>query len=247
MIKLERATKPQVLEGSQTIWQQSLNQAIQNYGGYDQIPKQEKEKLISHYRHDQIKEALFASSAEKCAFCEGKPAEAGNIEVEHFRPKSIYPELTFEWENFLPSCRKCNGSKLDHDTGLTPIVNPYDMDPETIFDYCDIRILPLDGNEIGENTIVVCGLNSVRLMKPRADILVSLHDFSDAIKSAIEDYRNCMTDQQRVNRIRRIAESIERIELLARPEERYSGFCKKYLEHCVPYLEAKSLVERETA
>lgn len=247
MIKLERNNQPQVLKDNQTLWQNSLDQAILTYGGYDKIPKQEKEKLISHYRHDEIKEALFSSSAEKCAFCECKPAEAGNIEVEHFKPKSIYPEMTFEWENLLPSCRKCNGSKLDHDTGITPIVNPYDMDPEAIFRYCDIRIVPIGQNQIGENTIVVCGLNSVRLMKPRADILVSLHDFSDAIKNAIEDYRRCTTALQRTNRIRRIAEAIERIELLAKPQERYSAFCKKYLEHCTSYLEAKALIDSETA
>lgn len=98
-------------------------------------------------------------------------------------------------------------------------------------------------NELGENTIEVCGLNSVRLMKPRAEILISLHIFADAIRDAVSDYGDCTTERQRTNRARKISESIERIELLAQPGERYSGFCKSYLASCEPYIKAKTLIE----
>ena len=185
---------------------------------------------------------MFESSNEKCAFCECKPGESGYIEVEHFKPKSIYPALTFEWDNFLPSCKKCNGSKLNHDTGLSPIVNPYEIDPEEIFYYSDIRLQAIDSIEIGINTIKVCGLNSVRLMRPRSEILVSLHDFSDAIRDAIEDYNNCTTGRQKTHRARKIAESIERIEILADRSERYSAFCKYYLRNSEEYNQAKTIV-----
>ncbi len=247
MIKLDRREKPQILEDNQAQWQLALDSAVAKYGSYKEIPKKEKESLISYYRHGQIKEPLFESSNEKCAFCECKPGEGGNIEVEHFKPKSIYPELTFEWSNLLPSCRKCNGSKLDHDTGLTPIINPYETDPEEIFYYSDIRIQAIDNSEAARNTIEVCGLNSVRLMKPRSEILVSLHDFSDAIQQAVEDYRNCDSERQRAHRSRKLADSIERIELLANRAERYSAFCKHYLNHCKPYNEAKEIVAEMVA
>ena len=242
MIKLERKEKPQVITDNQASWQQALDLAIAKYGSYRLIPQKEKESLISHYRHVKIKDILFESSHEKCAFCECKPGEGGNIEIEHFKPKSIYPELTFEWDNFLPSCRKCNGSKLDHDTGAYPIVNPYEDNPEELFCYSDIRIQVFGHNKVAQNTIDVCGLNSVRLMKPRSEILVSLHDFSDAIKEAVADYKNCNTELQKTNRARKISESIERIEMLANPKERYSAFCKYYLKHCAPYNEAKIIV-----
>lgn len=242
MIKLERAAKPSILYDNQEKWQQALDLAISKYGSYSAIPPKEKESLVSYYRNELIKEALFGSSGEKCAFCECKPGEGGNIEVEHFKPKSLYPKLTFDWLNLLPSCRKCNGSKSDHDTGSSPIINPYDTDPDLVFYYDDIRILPISKNKLAENTITVCGLNSVRLMRPRAEILVSLHDFSDAIRTALEDYASCTTNLQKSNRSRRIAESVERIELLAKQSERYSGYCKKYLEKCDPYNAAKQLI-----
>jgi len=242
MIKLERRDKPAILDENQALWQQELDLAIRKYGGYNKIPQKEKEGLVSHYRHDQIKRGLFQSSDDKCAFCECKPGESGNIEVEHFRPKSIYPELTFEWSNFLPCCRKCNGRKLDHDTGSSPIVNPYDIDPVTVFGYEDIRIKAIEKNDLAENTIEVCGLNSVRLMRPRAEILVSLHDFAHSLHEAVEFYESSTTDRQRSARARKIAEAVERIELLSHKAERFSAFCKSYLDRCKPYLEAKKII-----
>jgi uncharacterized protein (TIGR02646 family) len=242
MIKLERGKKPEILNTSQHVWQQALDLAIIKYGKYSNIPALEKTSLISHYRNDLIKQHLFESSKDKCAFCECKPGEGGNIEVEHFKPKSIYPQLTFEWSNFLPSCRKCNSSKSNHDTGTSPIVNPYDSDPDLFFYYEDIRIKPIADNALAKNTITVCSLNSVRLMRPRGEILSSLHAFAEAIEDAMEEYKNCKTSLQQKKRLRRIAESIELIEKLSYSDEKYSGFCKSYLNSCSIYQAARELV-----
>lgn len=43
----------------------------------------------------------------RCAYCEDSLAD----EVEHIRPKSFFPEQTFEWENYLFACGPCNGPK----------------------------------------------------------------------------------------------------------------------------------------
>jgi len=243
MIKLIRGPKPKILEINEKTWAEGLAAAIAKYGAYNLIPNDEKNQLISYYRHNSIKESLFISSFEKCAFCECKPAEGGNIEVEHFLPKSKYPDLTFEWSNFLPACRKCNGSKLDHDTGKDPIINPYETNPEDIFDYHDIKISPREENNLGKKTIEIFSLNSIRLMKPRADILISLHTFSAAIEEAITDYKESTTDIKKSNRLRKISEAIEGIEQLALPSEKYSAFCKCYLSRCKPYIDAKALLE----
>ncbi|WP_299583575.1 HNH endonuclease [uncultured Microbulbifer sp.] len=247
MIKLERKPKPDILTQNEHGWSCQLKTAVSAYGYYSKIPKDDKAKLLVHYRHPDIKAPLFESSNEKCAFCESKPAESGNIEVEHFIPKSKYPDFAFDWDNFLPACRKCNRSKDDHDTLKHPIVNPYEIDPSKVFHYQDIRIAPNDNEhkDIGNLTIDVCSLNSVRLMKPRADILISLHSFSAAIEDAVKDFNESDTEQKRRNRKRKISESLESIELLTSPSAKYSGFCKAYLEHCAPYHAAKSIVNND--
>ncbi|RII79142.1 retron system putative HNH endonuclease [Pseudomonas monteilii] len=243
MIKLIRPTKPAILSSNEQTWLDTLMTAIKKYGSYQDIPKDEKTKLISHYRHEQIKSALFPSSFNKCAFCEGKPQESGNIEVEHFFPKSIYPSKTFSWENFLPSCRKCNDSKLAHDTGLEPIVNPYDDNPDEYFRYSDILITPLKDDKKAKKTISVLGLNSARLMQPRAEILINLHTFSSNLEEALSELEIADTTLKKKHKARKIIESLEIMEQLTEQHRSYSGYCKSYLDSCEAYKIARKTVE----
>lgn len=245
MIKLQRANKPQFLQENEDCLRTDLLKAVQEYGGYKNIPKDLKEKLTFQYRHSEIKEALISSSYGKCAFCECVPSEGGNVEVEHFKPKSLYPECAFDWANLLPACRKCNGSKSDHDTEADPIINPFEEDPlkKFFYDGLKIKVSVKGGCSISQRTIEVCGLNSIRLWKPRSAILVSLYGFEDDIAKALESYVEAETMQKKRNRMRAIVEAIDRIEMLAHESEKYSAFCRGFLSTCDSYHSAKLLVQ----
>ncbi len=56
-----------------------------------------------------VKRALDAmcSGARRCGYCEDSMAD----EVEHIKPKNLFPELAFVWENYLYACGPCNGPK----------------------------------------------------------------------------------------------------------------------------------------
>ncbi|HEU4406899.1 MAG TPA: hypothetical protein VFS43_16650 [Polyangiaceae bacterium] len=43
----------------------------------------------------------------RCMYCEDSAAD----EVEHVRPKDLYPEVVFAWANYLYACGPCNGPK----------------------------------------------------------------------------------------------------------------------------------------
>jgi hypothetical protein len=45
----------------------------------------------------------------RCMYCEDNEAD----EIEHVRPKNLYPEHTFRWDNHLLACGLCNGPKSD--------------------------------------------------------------------------------------------------------------------------------------
>lgn len=245
MIKLTKGPEPKQLQENKEAWTAELHVAIQQYGSYSNIPKAEKDSLLRHYKSQEVRDKLIESSHEKCAFCELKPGESGNVEVEHFAPKSLYPHLTFEWTNLLPACRKCNGTKDTHDTVNAPIVNPYEIDPANAFKYEDILMHPRCGEYRGaaKLTIQVCGLNSVRLMKPRADILVNLRTFSQSLEEAIEDYESADTELKKANRKRKLRESLEVVSSLTDPKERLSGFCQDFLQKCAVYKQAKAIIE----
>jgi uncharacterized protein (TIGR02646 family) len=49
----------------------------------------------------------MAGGLKRCAYCEDSVAD----EVEHIRPKDLYPEAVFTWSNYLYACGPCNGPK----------------------------------------------------------------------------------------------------------------------------------------
>ncbi|MCL2321363.1 MAG: TIGR02646 family protein [Oscillospiraceae bacterium] len=215
---------------------------ISTYGGYDKIPKVEKDGILAHYRHDDIRKALSESSFDKGAFCECKPSESGNIEIEHFAPKSKYPDLTFEWDNLLPSCRKCNEAKSDFDTILEPIINPANVDPETIFTYdffkiCPIKDIPVE--EIASRTINVCNLNNSRLYGIRASLLISLTEYMDELKDKLEEIEDQVNSQKKGNKITKLRNSIEKVEQNLEASNCYAGYCRWFVSNNDTYLKAK--------
>ena len=46
----------------------------------------------------------------RCIYCEDSRAD----EIEHMRPKDLYPEAVFVWDNYVLACGPCNGPKNNH-------------------------------------------------------------------------------------------------------------------------------------
>jgi uncharacterized protein (TIGR02646 family) len=60
-------------------------------------------------RFRAVRDVLTAmcSGEDRCMYCEDSTAD----EIEHVRPKSLYPDHTFRWPNYLLTCGPCNGFK----------------------------------------------------------------------------------------------------------------------------------------
>lgn len=241
MIKLSRPQEPQILCDNAEAWTQGIMALIKKHGSYKKIPKAEKEAALKFYRHDDIRTALRDSSFEKCAFCEGIPAETGYAEVEHFHPKSIYTDKAFEWTNLLYSCKACNNSKLSHDTQKEPIINPYDLDPRECFNYTDVMIQPRAGalHDIAEKTIKVCGLAGKRMISPRAAILANFRIFELDLRYALDEFDSARTAANKKNKAANINDALRTIEELTLPEARLSNYCSYLIDNSEVYYEAK--------
>jgi uncharacterized protein (TIGR02646 family) len=55
--------------------------------------------------------------AQRCCYCEDSAAD----EVEHIKPKNLYPGEAFVWENYLYACGTCNGPKNDKFAVFDPV------------------------------------------------------------------------------------------------------------------------------
>ena len=69
-----------------------------------------------------------------CAYCE----ECCRGEVEHFRRKSRFPKLVYQWSNWLFVCHDCNhmkGEKWPQGGYVNPCARSQSAWPETFFDF----------------------------------------------------------------------------------------------------------------
>lgn len=95
---------------------------------WDSLTKEDKEC---------IKTKLQEMQGERCAYCEGPLSSLGR-HIEHFRRKSHYRNLTFQWDNLFWSCDRKDscGHYKDHGAGpYSPddLVNPCIDDPDRYF------------------------------------------------------------------------------------------------------------------
>jgi uncharacterized protein (TIGR02646 family) len=120
MIKLQAVAKPLQLTN------EKVKQLTAEY--------KQSEKAV--WKKTYITQTLLLMSFDKCCFCETKLNEESKyLEVEHFHPKSLYPDEVVSWTNLLPICKRCNGKKWNHDTKLEPIIHPVKDNPKKIIAY----------------------------------------------------------------------------------------------------------------
>lgn len=113
---------------------------------------------LAVWKEPYIIKGLLEMSHSKCCYCECRlDEESKYMEVEHFHHKDTYEDEVVFWDNLLPSCKKCNDHKGDHDTVNEPIVDPSKQDPK---DHLVFYCYQLRGKtDVGEMTENVLNLN----------------------------------------------------------------------------------------
>lgn len=193
MIKLERIEKPSRLTEKK---QQELTERF----------KQNNENV---WNKSYIKEKLLEMSHNKCCYCEVKLNSGSRyVEVEHFKPKSKYHESVLEWNNLLPSCKRCNGKKGEHDVESEPIINPTETNPSKHLYIQDYRVY--SKTDLGKATIDILYLND------RKHLVTSRFEIGNTIVERLEDILDLLNDYiERVNNSqRRKNKIIERLQNL---------------------------------
>ena len=140
MIPVTRISEPPVLAKNAARWLE----ALESIKSDNKATKADINKAQNKYRHPQVKGALVKMFNGKCAYCESKIIVVTYGAIEHFYPKSQYPDLTFTWETLLLSCDKCNDANhkgtnfpLDDITGNPLLIDPTDgvTDPNTHLEF----------------------------------------------------------------------------------------------------------------
>ena len=101
------------------------------------------ESRRSNSTFESVKKCLscMCAGAQRCVYCEDSVGD----EVEHIKPKDLYPEDVFRWPNYVYACGACNSRKNNKFAVITdagrvivtrlrnaPIVPPVPGDPAFI-------------------------------------------------------------------------------------------------------------------
>lgn len=134
----------------------------------------------------ELKAAVFEASFGKCVYSEIKLNEEGKyMHIDHFYPKSLYPEKVLMWGNLMASSNICNIKKKDTDPAKKMLVNPFEDNPKNHFYIREGRLFPKDRK--GRNTIEICDLNnSIHLRNVRFKIEQKLKETLELI---FENYK----------------------------------------------------------
>lgn len=151
-----------------------------------------KEEATSSWRSFTGKEELSLNlnyiQKGLCAYCEISLDSSLGNHIEHIKPKSIHPNLTFQYENLVLSCISSENinpndptlscghyKKSNYDNNL--FISPTDPNCSTFFS-CNLfgQIEPSLGLSESEKqkvfyTIEVLNLNSLRLVRQRETII----------------------------------------------------------------------------
>ena len=147
------------------------------------------------YAHPDVKKKLLETHGGKCCYCEHTVTR---IDVEHYRPKSHYYWLVYEWTNLLAVCTTCNGKKgarfqlrdearraLSHRHSLQDeapmLINPAEEEPEDLFTWDRGYVKPQTGPEMdrAKHTIDTLGLNDDLLANNRRHHLKTVQTLID--------------------------------------------------------------------
>ena len=180
MIKVKRHPKPVILIRNDQKWLDELRKS----SGKARKAKQNR------YQHKEIKETLVEMFDGKCAYCESKITHVDYGHIEHYRPKSLREDLTFDWTNLLLACGICNGAnhkgnRFPEHSEDGPIVNPCEDEPtkHLRFEYDrSANLANVYGkSRRGKTTEKLLGLNRPELRAYRSKVvkrLIVVADFA---------------------------------------------------------------------
>jgi uncharacterized protein (TIGR02646 family) len=202
-----------------------------------QLTKEYKATEKSVWKQSYITEALLKMSFGKCCFCETSINEESKyMEVEHFHPKSLYPDEVLLWNNLLPICKRCNVKKLNHDTKKEPIIHPVRDNPKEHLKLKDYRFYKK--TELGKCTIAVTDLNDrQRLVNVRFKIGNRIGEELDRLIDSTQDYVNEPSPRRR----NKIVATLKNLMLEGTKEYPYSATAATVILTDINYEDIKQL------
>ena len=156
-----------------------------------------------HKNHKEIYEdarlqILTNEQNQLCGYTEIYINELENCHIDHYKKRSMFPQLTFEWNNLIVATKdsEFGANYKDNKSGIqaneyADIFNPVIDDVEDCFDYTTWgEVIPKskideDKSQKAKNTIDVFNLNHNSLKQRRKNLIRMINSYKDMAKEDI--------------------------------------------------------------
>jgi uncharacterized protein (TIGR02646 family) len=171
----------------------------------------------------RVKTALAKWSHGKCAYCETLINARRSQHVEHFKPKSLFPSLAYDWDNYFLACNGCNGAKSDKWPTSGGYIRPDQGKPEALFNFeANGGMSARQADSDAERTVADFGLERSGLRQARRT----------AINLQLDWLRDVLNERLPIARKRRLAQRlVKRAEAATAPYSQALGQNLRRLWH----------------
>jgi 5-methylcytosine-specific restriction endonuclease McrA len=140
--------------------------------------------VLNAYRDPELKQHLIAEAHGKCIYCESKVTHVYYGDVEHIKPKAVFPDERLNIENLALACAICNGAKGDFWDEDVPLLNPYRDDPNDELMALGYLVARRPGRNRARITIGKLQLNRPALLERRRERVELLQALADQYAQA---------------------------------------------------------------
>lgn len=134
------------------------------------------------YRDPELKAVLRAESYGKCVYCESKVTQTYFGDVEHLRPKDLFPELALDHDNLGFACAICNNKKGVFWDDATPLLNPYVDNPADHLIALGPMVISRPTDQRADISVRLLELNRLDLVERRLERLLKLKPLVEELK-----------------------------------------------------------------
>jgi len=182
MRNVKRSRKPASLQDNAREWTETLLREVRKAKRTEaKVPPTYYEK----YKQEDVRSSLENMYRNLCCYCECRVKPAAFPNIEHRKPKDLFPESTFDWRNLHLACQQCNTFKSNKWNSRNPILDAVDAPVSKHLTYkeyyCHWQ------TQRGRTTIDHAQLNRNDLLNARKEIVVKAFKLVDAYREIDRD------------------------------------------------------------
>jgi hypothetical protein len=145
--------------------------------------------VVPQTKYTKYKRALQIEFERKCVYCRMPDTIKGydSFGVDHYRPKSLFPQLETVYSNLFYCCNSCNRMKANRWLGEKSIIFVPNPDDNVMVEHLRFKNAYVETvSKAGEYTCELLQLNEHNIVQLRQTLLTSLKALENVLADSVK-------------------------------------------------------------